>query len=484
VRSGPKGAASEVRSFSYDAAQSRVRERTQTGDEAVTLGDVFRRAVGAAGTRQYAARLPVLAGLVVELVEEGSGVQARFSTTDRLGSVIHVADQQRNELERREYEPYGKSSSSLTTRAGFTGHDSDVELGLINMKGRLYDPGIGRFLSPDPIVAAAGDTQAWNRYSYIWNSPLNGTDPSGFDPAGGCPFAVGCVDTGGEKPFPAKIGGTYGQGMPSGNGTTAQTGPNGQPGTGTASSSDLSSFSTAVSSLTTAVFAALTLPLAPLPSGAAIHWTPSHTLQRSVGPADAAIAALSAPAPWQAWATLAIQRIDASLAAQNARGVRPGAEAIRYTIDVLARFAYQLIEETGPDQVLTEIASRGAAPMMPGVGGVGSASGSVRAAPTVSVGPRSISPSGLTRTETLRSQANVTRLAENMKVGGWQGDPIKVFEHNGTKYILDGHHRAAAARRAGIDVLYESVGMDTLRSYGYRSVDELIWSAAEAGGGR
>jgi hypothetical protein len=91
--------------------------------------------------------VPVEDGLVIELVEQGSGVQARFSTTDRLGSVIHVADQQRNELERREYEPYGKSSSSLTTRAGFTGHDGDVELGLINMKGRLFDPG-GRFPSP------------------------------------------------------------------------------------------------------------------------------------------------------------------------------------------------------------------------------------------------------------------------------------------------------------------------------------------------
>lgn len=69
-----------------------------------------------------------------------------------------------------------------------------------------------------------------------------------------------------------------------------------------------------------------------------------------------------------------------------------------------------------------------------------------------------------------------------MKAGGWQGPPIKVFEHNGAKYILDGPHRAAAARQAGTEVVYESVGMDTLRSYGYRSVDELLWSAAEAGG--
>jgi Bacterial EndoU nuclease len=55
--------------------------------------------------------------------------------------------------------------------------------------------------------------------------------------------------------------------------------------------------------------------------------------------------------------------------------VRPGAEAIRYTVDVVARFAFQLLEETGPDQVLTEIVSRGAAPMMPRASGQGLARG-------------------------------------------------------------------------------------------------------------
>lgn len=55
---------------------------------------------------------------------------------------------------------------------GYTGHEQDDEVGLINMKGRLYDPEIGRFISADPHVQAAGDTQSYNRYSYVKNNPL------------------------------------------------------------------------------------------------------------------------------------------------------------------------------------------------------------------------------------------------------------------------------------------------------------------------
>ncbi|AWB68916.1 hypothetical protein C2869_04405 [Saccharobesus litoralis] len=52
--------------------------------------------------------------------------------------------------------------------------------GFIHMKGRVYDPIIGRFLSPDPIVQAPYFSQSWNSYTYGWNNPLRYTDPSGY----------------------------------------------------------------------------------------------------------------------------------------------------------------------------------------------------------------------------------------------------------------------------------------------------------------
>jgi RHS repeat-associated protein len=53
------------------------------------------------------------------------------------------------------------------------------EFTLINMNGRMYDPMIGRFLSPDPYVQAPDYSQNFNRYSYCLNNPLKYTDPDG-----------------------------------------------------------------------------------------------------------------------------------------------------------------------------------------------------------------------------------------------------------------------------------------------------------------
>lgn len=48
------------------------------------------------------------------------------------------------------------------------------------MNGRIYDPELGRMLSPDPFVQVPEYSQNFNRYSYVMNNPLNLTDPSGF----------------------------------------------------------------------------------------------------------------------------------------------------------------------------------------------------------------------------------------------------------------------------------------------------------------
>ncbi|MDZ4204655.1 MAG: RHS repeat-associated core domain-containing protein, partial [Bacteroidales bacterium] len=62
---------------------------------------------------------------------------------------------------------------------GFTGHEYLDGFGLINMNGRVYDPFLARFLSPDPFVQAPDYSQNYNRYSYCLNNPLKYTDPDG-----------------------------------------------------------------------------------------------------------------------------------------------------------------------------------------------------------------------------------------------------------------------------------------------------------------
>lgn len=67
-----------------------------------------------------------------------------------------------------------------TTRRGFTFHEHLDSTNLVHMNGRVYDPAIGRFASADPIVQAPYFSQSLNRYSYLFNNPLSGSDPSGF----------------------------------------------------------------------------------------------------------------------------------------------------------------------------------------------------------------------------------------------------------------------------------------------------------------
>jgi RHS repeat-associated protein len=71
------------------------------------------------------------------------------------------------------------ATPALLLGRGYTGHEHLPWFGLVNMNARLYDPVVGRFLSPDPYVQAPEFSQSFNRYSYCWNNPLRYCDETG-----------------------------------------------------------------------------------------------------------------------------------------------------------------------------------------------------------------------------------------------------------------------------------------------------------------
>jgi RHS repeat-associated protein len=77
------------------------------------------------------------------------------------------------------------TDEDLRESRGFTDHEALNRTGFVHMNGRVFDPRIGRFVSPDPIVQAPGHSQSYNRYAYVFNSPLSYTDPSGLECFGG-----------------------------------------------------------------------------------------------------------------------------------------------------------------------------------------------------------------------------------------------------------------------------------------------------------
>ena len=77
-------------------------------------------------------------------------------------------------------DPWQLSGTSVYVgNHGYTGHEFLPGFGLINCNARLYDPALGRFLMPDPLIQDPASTQNFNRYSYCLNNPLKYTDESG-----------------------------------------------------------------------------------------------------------------------------------------------------------------------------------------------------------------------------------------------------------------------------------------------------------------
>jgi RHS repeat-associated protein len=94
-----------------------------------------------------------------------------------------------------------ETAINAVSRRGYTGETAlGVSMGLNHLNGRVGDAITGRVLSPDPYVPNPGNTQSFNRYSYVNNNPLSFTDPSGFDETG-LPELIVTEGGGPENPY-------------------------------------------------------------------------------------------------------------------------------------------------------------------------------------------------------------------------------------------------------------------------------------------
>jgi RHS repeat-associated protein len=118
----------------------------------------------------------------VIIIRQNGTFQTYQSFKDNLGSILSVVDENGNQVFSAEYDAWGKQTVSVNTIGlirGYGGHEMLNEFNLINMNGRVYDPVLGRFLSPDKYVQEGDNSQNYNSYSYCLNNPLKYADPSG-----------------------------------------------------------------------------------------------------------------------------------------------------------------------------------------------------------------------------------------------------------------------------------------------------------------
>lgn len=193
--------------YRYSATFDRVGRET-SAERTHFVGSLYERTLDKdTGETRDIYYLQAAGGATVSVTREARNEEVRYLHKDHLGSVDVVTDSTGEVVENRSYRPFGQPRSEdweadepisidgSGVRVGYTGHRHEEDgLGLIYTGARLYDPHIGRFLSPDALVSEPFHSQSRNRYSYVSNNPLRYIDPSGFQQCD--PLEPTCNDSG------------------------------------------------------------------------------------------------------------------------------------------------------------------------------------------------------------------------------------------------------------------------------------------------
>ncbi len=169
----------------FDTETSLTTFFTYLGGDAYTAPAVFRKETGGTSTSE-----------------------TLYLHRDYLGSILGITDENGVFKEKRHFDAWGKlvkledgNGNALNNfkvlDRGYTGHEHLMGAGLVHMNGRLYDPILHRFLSPDNYVQNPSDPLSFNRYSYVLNNPLKYIDQNGeFFVAALIGAAIGIITNG------------------------------------------------------------------------------------------------------------------------------------------------------------------------------------------------------------------------------------------------------------------------------------------------
>jgi RHS repeat-associated protein len=188
--------------FNYGADNQRYRKYDYANNEITLYANKDYEEIYKAGSTIPTQRKYYITSYLT-ITKDVTGTRRNFMQKDRLDSTTQILDESGTVLHTKSYDAFGKprngdwsdmagglfqakldfSDTNGTidlTKRGFTDHEHLDEMQLIHMNGRMYDYNNARFLSVDPFIQAPTSTQSLNPYTYIFNNPLSGVDPTGY----------------------------------------------------------------------------------------------------------------------------------------------------------------------------------------------------------------------------------------------------------------------------------------------------------------
>ncbi len=349
------------------------------------------------------------------------------------------------------------------------GHENLIDFGFMHFGGRVYDPDIGRFTSPDPYTEDLFSSQGLNKFGYVRGQATQRIDPSGYmSTDGGGAWSAGGAAIG------AGIGGAIALGK--GLRELIQNGShhNGQGITPHALGTNLKNL-LPVRSFSSATRLAARGVAVGTPSFGASHqgalraWAGTNQLLEDnagiiirtlaeVAPHVVGFAAGITPSTLeQAYNNTndRINRVSAELRAQHplmsAYDVADGYARAATSYDVVRNAAWDQYKPANEVTKASFDISNFVGGLFTGGGGGQSFADDVAPLADDLAGAATLDAS-----EVLFSQSNVRRtlpeLVESMKASGWKGAPIDVVRLDGGQLVAVDNTRLLAAQLSGTRV--------------------------------
>ena len=165
----------QVVKYTYDAAGAKRQVIAPSGVQTTYEGAFEYNATGTL------ARIGLEEGQLLRDVTGNYSVQ--YYLKDHLGNVRMVIKEDGSVLQRTEYYGFGlpffkDTSSVATNKYLYNGKEQQPQTNWLDFGARMYNPGLGRWIVPDPITE---DHFEMTSYSYVMNNPSNFKDFFGLD---------------------------------------------------------------------------------------------------------------------------------------------------------------------------------------------------------------------------------------------------------------------------------------------------------------